>query len=51
MNDQLTISKYGTRNWAVYWNGELLCVTLYKRGAKAVADAMLTLLHAKPAGA
>lgn len=25
-----------TRFWAVYENGELLCVTVYKKGANAV---------------
>jgi hypothetical protein len=34
----VTVERYGSRNWAVYEDGELLCVTLYKRGAKAVAE-------------
>ena len=32
----LTIEKYkGTRFWAVFRDGELLAVTVYKRGAEA----------------
>jgi hypothetical protein len=46
MNDQLTITRYGTRNWAIYWNGELLAVTVYKKGAKAVAETISALLRA-----
>ena len=34
----VTITRYGRRNWAVYCDGALLCVTLYLRGALAVAD-------------
>jgi hypothetical protein len=35
------IKKYGTRNWAVYLilpdkTEELICVTVYKRGAESV---------------
>jgi hypothetical protein len=33
-----TIAKYGTRYWAVYVNGHLLAVTVYKKGAVAVRD-------------
>ena len=33
----LTIEKYkGTRFWAVFRDGELLAVTVYKRGAEAI---------------
>ena len=28
---------YATRNWAVVVNGELLAVTVYRKGAEAVA--------------
>lgn len=39
MSAKVQVSKYhDTRFWAVYVNGELLAVTVYKRGAKAVAD-------------
>lgn len=34
----MEIKKYGFRNWALYDdNGELVCVTVYKRGALEVA--------------
>jgi hypothetical protein len=32
---------YRTRYWAVYVDGELLAVVLYRKGAQAIAD-MLT---------
>lgn len=32
------VEKYGTRNWAVYMGGELVCVTVYKKGARRVAE-------------
>ena len=35
----LNITKYNkTRNWAVWNNGELLAVTVYRKGAQAVCD-------------
>ena len=40
MNGRIEIRKYGPRNWAVYIDGELLCVTVYLKGAKAVKDMM-----------
>jgi len=33
-----TIEKYGNRNWAVRINGELLAVTVYKKGARAIVE-------------
>ena len=33
----VAIRKYGARFFAVYVNGELLAVTVYRKGAKAVA--------------
>ena len=33
---RIEVKKYGDRTWAVYVNGELLCVTVYKKGAFAV---------------
>ncbi len=33
---------FRTRYWAVYVDGELLAVVLYRKGAQAIAD-MLTL--------
>lgn len=35
----ITIERYRkTRFWAVYDAGELVCVTVYKKGAKAVKE-------------
>ena len=39
----IQITKYGSRNWAVFVDGRLLCVTVYKKGAVAVRDALLDL--------
>ena len=33
----IEIKRYCTRNWEVYEGGELLAVTVYKKGALAVA--------------
>lgn len=33
----IAIHKYGARFFAVYVNGELLAVTVYRKGAEAVA--------------
>lgn len=38
----VAVKRYGSRNWAVYVNGELLVVAVYKRGAMAVADYVRT---------
>ncbi len=43
MSDRLSITKYGTRYWAVWFDGQLLAVTLYKKGARSVASAITTL--------
>ena len=35
---KIEVTRYkGSRNWAVYLNGELLAVTVYRKGAHAVA--------------
>ena len=34
------ITRYGARYWAVYINDELLVVTVYKKGAIAVQNAL-----------
>ena len=34
---------FPTRHWAVYVDGELLAVTLYRKGAEAVADRLRDL--------
>lgn len=36
----VSITRYGTRYWAVWLNGELLAVTLYRKGARAVFSAI-----------
>ena len=33
---RVEVKKYSDRTWAVYVNGELICVTVYKKGAFAV---------------
>ena len=43
----IEITKYGNRHWAVFLDGQLLCVTVYKKGALAVREA---LLHPMPGG-
>jgi len=37
---QITVTRYGARHWAVHLNGQLLAVTVYKKGALAVQDAL-----------
>ena len=44
MSDRLSITKYGSRYWAVWLDGELLAVTLYKKGARAITAAITTLI-------
>ena len=39
----ITVEKYGRRHFAVYLNGGLLAVTLYKRGAVEVQKTLETL--------
>jgi hypothetical protein len=36
---------YATRHWAVYVDGELLAVVLYRKGAEAIADRLLDLAY------
>ena len=36
----IEVKKYSDRTWAVYLNGELLCVTVYKKGAFAVESVL-----------
>jgi hypothetical protein len=40
---RIEITRYGNRNWAVWLDGELLAVTVYKKGATAVAHALIRL--------
>ena len=44
---QTTIEKYGSRNWAVRIDGELLAVTLYKKGARAIVEFVERLTAAR----
>jgi hypothetical protein len=46
----ITVTRYGTRNWAVYLNGELLAVTVYKKGALAIRTTLEQLTQVQPAG-
>ena len=39
----ITITRYGTRNWAVYLNDELVAVTVYRKGARRVAELLTAL--------
>lgn len=32
------IERYGRRHWAVYRKNELICVTVYKKGARRVRE-------------
>lgn len=45
----VTVARYGARNWAVYVGEELLCVTVYRKGARSVQNAILNLFSALPA--
>ena len=38
---------YATRYWAIYVDGELLAVTLYRKGAVAIV-ALIVKIRAKP---
>lgn len=46
----IEIQRYGNRNWAVYFAGELLAVTVYKKGAKAVAAKIEELMTGASGG-
>ena len=42
-----TFKKYSARSWAVYDPaGQLVCVTVYKKGAQAAADLLNELTEA-----
>ena len=36
---------YAPRHWAVYVDGELLAVVLYRKGAEAIADMLLDVAY------
>ena len=46
MSAVVSIDRYGSRNWAVYVNGDLLAVTVYLKGAKAVKELIDSLYQA-----
>lgn len=37
----IRITKYGNRNWAVWTGDDLLAVTVYKKGARAIRDLLV----------
>ena len=42
--DDISVSRYGeTRYWAVWIDGELLAVTVYKKGAIAIRDKLFSI--------
>ncbi len=46
----IEIRKYRhTRHWAVYVDGELLAVVVYREGAEAIADMLRKMRFAKEA--
>jgi hypothetical protein len=38
VGSRLRLERYGRRFWAVYENDGLLCVTVYRKGARAVVE-------------
>jgi hypothetical protein len=40
---------YATRYWGIYVDGDLLAVVLYRKGAMAIADLILTTRAGKAA--
>jgi hypothetical protein len=38
----IRITKYGNRNWAVWIGEELLAVTVYKKGARAITGLLVS---------
>lgn len=45
---KIEITRYGSRNWAVHVDDDLLCVTLYLKGARAVAHALRRATEGEP---
>ena len=46
----VSIDRYGSRNWAVYVDGELLAVTVYLKGARAVKELVDSLYQQVKSG-
>jgi hypothetical protein len=43
--NHISVNRYGeTRYWAVWLNGELLAVTVYKKGAVAIRDKLSSMV-------
>jgi hypothetical protein len=42
---------YRTRHWAVYVDGELLAVVLYRKGAMAIAEMLMKIRTGKASDA
>jgi hypothetical protein len=50
MSIMIEIRKYRqTRFWAVYVDGELLAVVVYRKGARAIADLLMQMHGSKAA--
>lgn len=43
--EAVSVGHYGGRFFAVYFRGQLLCVTVYRKGAEAVRDVILELMR------
>ena len=43
------ITKYGDRYWAVWLDGKLLAVVVYKKGARAIGETITKLTTREPA--
>lgn len=43
----ITVTRYGSRHWAVWLDGELVVVALYRKGAATVADKLRELVALK----
>ncbi len=41
------VTRYGSRNWAVWLDGELVVVALYRKGAATVAGKLRELVALK----
>jgi hypothetical protein len=51
MGVMIEIRKYRqSRHWAVYVDGELLAVVVYRKGAVAIADMLMRMRGRKEAG-
>ena len=39
------VTRYGSRNWAVWIDGDLLAVTVYRKGARAIQATLNDLTY------